>query len=127
MPGQLTRYIGRELLKTILITTGVLVTVIAFGATIKPLVRNLLGGLDVLRYVAMASVPMLQYAQTIEANDTVATLIEALTRSPNGGEMTMVEEGLANGQKIQVTIGEGLMKALGVAATQAQQQMQGQF
>lgn len=67
MPGQLTRYIGRELLKTILITTGVLVTVIAFGATIKPLVRNLLGGLDVLRYVAMASVPMLQYALPFSA------------------------------------------------------------
>ncbi|MEE2938615.1 MAG: hypothetical protein VYA84_21730 [Planctomycetota bacterium] len=75
----------------------------------------------------MKLLPMLQYAQTIEANDTVATLIEALTRSPNGGEMTVVEEGLANGQKIQITIGEGLMKALGVAATQAQQQMQGQF
>ena len=67
MPGQLTRYIGRELLKTILITTGVLVTVIAFGATIKPLVRNLIGGLDVLRYVTMASVPMLQYALPFSA------------------------------------------------------------
>lgn len=67
MPGHLTRYISRELLKTILITTGVLVTVIAFGATIKPLVRNLLGGFDVLRYVAMASVPMLQYALPFSA------------------------------------------------------------
>lgn len=67
MPGHLTRYIARELLKTILVTTGVLVTVIAFGATIKPLVRNLLGGFDVLRYVAMASVPMLQYALPFSA------------------------------------------------------------
>ena len=62
MPGLLTRYVAVELLKTILLTTAVLVTVIAFGVTIKPLVRNLLGGADILRYVLMASVPMLQYA-----------------------------------------------------------------
>ena len=42
MSGVLTRYVTVELLKTILVTTGVLVTVIAFGATVKPLVRNLL-------------------------------------------------------------------------------------
>ncbi len=62
MPGLLTRYVSVELLKTILVTTGVLVTVIAFGATVKPLSRNLLGGLDIVRYVGLASVPMLQYA-----------------------------------------------------------------
>ena len=75
----------------------------------------------------MKLLPMLQYAQTIEGNDTLAMLIESLSLSPNGGEMTMVEEGIANGQKIKITIGEGLMKALGVAGAQAQQQMQGQF
>ena len=62
MSGVLTRYVTVELLKTILVTTGVLVTVIAFGATVKPLVRNLLGGFDIARYVALACIPMLQYA-----------------------------------------------------------------
>ena len=62
MFGLLTRYVAVELLKTILLTTAVLVAVIAFGVAIKPLARNLLGGADILRYVAMASVPMLQYA-----------------------------------------------------------------
>lgn len=67
MPGILTRTMAGELLKTILLTTGVLVAVIAFGAAIKPLARNLLGGMDILRYVALASVPMLQYALPFSA------------------------------------------------------------
>jgi len=67
MPGILTRTMAGELLKTILLTTGVLVSVIAFGAAIKPLARNLLGGADILRYVALASVPMLQYALPFSA------------------------------------------------------------
>jgi len=43
--------------------------------------------------------PMLTYAQTIEANDTVAAMIDALTRSPDGGEMSIVAESIENGQK----------------------------
>ncbi len=67
MPRILTRTMAGELLRTILLTTGVLVAVIAFGAAIKPLARNLLGGADILRYVAFASVPMLQYALPFSA------------------------------------------------------------
>ncbi len=62
MPGLLTRYMAGELLKTILITTTVLVAVIAFGTAIKPLSRNLLGGSDILKYVLFAMVPMMEYA-----------------------------------------------------------------
>ena len=62
MPGLLTRYMAGELLKTILITTTVLVAVIAFGTAIKPLSRNLLGGADILKYVLFAMVPMMEYA-----------------------------------------------------------------
>ncbi|MDG2022820.1 MAG: LptF/LptG family permease [Phycisphaerales bacterium] len=62
MPGLLTRYMAGELLKTILLTTTVLVAVIAFGTAIKPLSRNLLGGSDILKYVFFAMVPMMEYA-----------------------------------------------------------------
>ncbi|MCP4068517.1 MAG: LptF/LptG family permease [Phycisphaeraceae bacterium] len=58
----LTRYLAGELLKTILLTTLILVAVIAFGTAIKPLSRNLLGGADILKYVFFAAVPMLEYA-----------------------------------------------------------------
>ncbi len=62
MPGLLTRYMAGELLKTILLTTTVLVAVIAFGTAIKPLSRNLLGGADILKYVLFAMVPMMEFA-----------------------------------------------------------------
>lgn len=51
-----------ELLKVLAVTTGVLVTVIAFGAAIKPLSENLLGPADLLRYMLFATIPMLQFA-----------------------------------------------------------------
>lgn len=63
MPPLLSRYILVELLKVIALTTVVLVTVIAFGAAVKPLANNAL--LDVqqtLKYVLLATVPMLQFA-----------------------------------------------------------------
>ena len=91
MPGLLTRYVVAELLKTMLLTTGVLVAVIAFGATIKPLAQGLIGGADILKYVMVASVPMLQYALPFAAG-FAATLVmhrlavdnELLAMSVNG-------------------------------------------
>ncbi|MBL9149450.1 MAG: LptF/LptG family permease [Phycisphaerae bacterium] len=63
----LFRHIFLELVKVLLVTTSVLVTVIAFGAAIKPLSENLLGPVDLLRYIMLASVPMLQFALPFSA------------------------------------------------------------
>ncbi|MEM8666029.1 MAG: hypothetical protein AAGG48_00830 [Planctomycetota bacterium] len=72
--------------------------------------------------------PILQFAQSIESNDTLAAMIEALTRSPDEGEISVVSESISNGQKTEIFIGEGLIRALGAAGQQAQQQQfQGQF
>ena len=62
MPWLLYRYMLGELLRVMALTTVVLVTVIAFGATIKPLATGLLAPGDVIKYVALAMVPMLQFA-----------------------------------------------------------------
>lgn len=62
MPWLLYRYVLGELLRTILLATGVLVAVIAFGATVKPLASGKLAPVDVAKYVALAIVPMLQFA-----------------------------------------------------------------
>ncbi|MCA9297957.1 MAG: LptF/LptG family permease, partial [Phycisphaerales bacterium] len=58
----LWRHTLGELLKLILVTTLVLVTVIAFAAAIKPLAEGKLGPVDTLRFMALAVPPMLQYA-----------------------------------------------------------------
>ncbi len=63
MPLTLYKYMLGELLRVMLLSTGVLVTVIAFGAAIKPLARNdLLTVTQTVKYIALASVPMLQFA-----------------------------------------------------------------
>lgn len=56
------RYALIELWRLILLTTFVLVTVIAFAATVKPLADGKIGPLDALRFMALAAVPMMQYA-----------------------------------------------------------------
>jgi len=62
MPWILFRHFTAELGKVILLTTMVIVTVVAFGAVIKPLAGNLLGPGGIAKYIVLAMVPMLQYA-----------------------------------------------------------------
>jgi lipopolysaccharide export LptBFGC system permease protein LptF len=51
-----------ELLRVLLLTTAVIVVVIAFGAAIKPLADSSLGSGSVVKYVSLAIIPMLQFA-----------------------------------------------------------------
>ncbi|MBX3354913.1 MAG: LptF/LptG family permease [Phycisphaeraceae bacterium] len=62
MPLILYRHLLAELLKVFLLTTTVIVVVIAFGSAIKPLAENLLGPAATAKYIALATVPMLQFA-----------------------------------------------------------------
>ncbi len=62
MFGILFRATLLDLAKVLLVTASVLVTVIAFGAAIKPLSENLLGPSDLMRWMAYATVPMMQFA-----------------------------------------------------------------
>jgi len=68
MPWLLSRYILLDLLRIIGLTTAILVTVIAFGAAIKPLANDrLLGAAQTAKYIALAIVPMLQFAMPFAA------------------------------------------------------------
>lgn len=80
MPGMRTdssillKHVLVEITKVLLLTTGVMVIVVAFGAVIRPLAQNLLGPLGVAKYVALATVPMLQFALPFAAG-FAATLV----------------------------------------------------
>lgn len=67
-PTTLWRFTFFELWRVILLTTVVLVTVIAFAAAVKPLADGKLGPLDALRFMALATVPMMQYALPFAAS-----------------------------------------------------------
>jgi len=69
--------------------------------------------------------PILQYAQSIEANDAIAAMIDALSRAPDPGLITAIANTIPNGQSTRIVLGEGLLQAIGAAARQAQQNRQG--
>src|SRR5688500_12841750 len=80
MPRLLSRYILFDLLRVIGLTTLVLVTVIAFGATIKPLAGDKLLSIgQTLRYLALAIVPMLQYALPFAAGFGATLTFQRMT------------------------------------------------
>jgi len=67
MPYLLFWYILRDLLKVLVVSTLILVTVISFGAAIKPLSDGVLGPLGLMKYIALAIPPMLQFAVPFSA------------------------------------------------------------
>ncbi len=64
--------------------------------------------------------PILKFAQSIDDNDAVTAMINALSSSPDPGEIMVVSEPVEHGSKIRITVGEGLIKALGAAGAAAQ-------
>ena len=80
MAWMLHRYILFELLRVFLLSAAVLVTVIAFGAAIKPLASDeLVGPMQTAKYIALASVPMLQFALPFAAGFAATLVLHRLT------------------------------------------------
>ncbi|NND97083.1 MAG: hypothetical protein HKN47_07130 [Pirellulaceae bacterium] len=71
--------------------------------------------------------PILQFAQSVEDNATIAAMINTLAGAPDPGEVNVISTAITNGAKSQIKIGEGLMKAIGTAAAQGQAQNAGGF
>ena len=85
-----------------------------------------------LGQVQIKLLPILRYAQSIEANDVIMAMIDALARAPDPGVVRVVSEGIPNGQTSEITIGEGLLQAVGAAIRwnqrmQMQKAQNGQF
>jgi lipopolysaccharide export system permease protein len=90
LPITLWLYVLGDLWKLVLLTTAVLVTVIAFAAAVKPLADGKLGPEDTLKFMLLAMVPMLQYALPFAACFG-ATL--AYHRLATDNELTAVHAG----------------------------------
>ena len=71
--------------------------------------------------------PILQFAQSIEQNDAISAMIDALSRASDSGVIRIVSDSIDNGASTRMTIGEGLLQAVGAAVQQAQAQQAGQF
>jgi hypothetical protein len=79
VPWLLHRSILADLLRTTLLTSSVLVVVVAFGAAVRPLSQNLLGPADLPKFLIYASVPMLQYALPVAAAFSAVTVYHRMS------------------------------------------------
>ena len=80
MPLRLFRYILNDLLRVVLLVSAVLVTVIAFGATIKPLANaDLISAAQTARYLVLVTVPMLQFALPFAAGFAATMALHRMT------------------------------------------------
>ena len=116
------------------IGTGASSIYLAVGNNSESLMKELIdsagsdtGGQRPLAQLRLTLLPILRFAQSVEPNDSVAAMIDALSRAPDAGLITAVGDSLPNGQATRITIGEGLLQAIGAANRQAQAAGAGQF
>lgn len=108
MPLLLYRYILGDLLRVVLLTTTVLVSVIAFGAAIRPLAEDqILSTLQIAKYIGLALIPMMQFALPFAAG-FAATM--AFHRMASDNEFVAIAIGGISYPKILVPVA-----ALGLA------------
>lgn len=113
MPWTLWKHMFVEMGKLIALTTAVLVLVIAFAATVKPLADGKLTPLEALRFMFLAVLPMLAYALPFAA--CFATTL-AYHRMASDNEMVAIKaSGLSHGSILApaVAMGLGLAVVLG--------------
>lgn len=106
---------------------------LAVGRDSEPLMKKLIDASEQeqpgdrpLGQMQVQLLPIFQYIQSVEANDTIAAMIDALARAPDPGQIKVVGRSIPNGQESQVAIGEGVLQAIGAAIRQSQQAQQGQ-
>ncbi len=118
MPWTLWRYIFIEVGRLVLLSTAVLVAVIAFAATVKPLADGKLTALDALRFMFYAVPPMLAYALPFAAGFG-ATL--AYHRMAQDNEVTAsFAGGLSHLKVLAPALAIGGVLSLGLATLNAQ-------
>ncbi|PHQ33473.1 hypothetical protein [Rhodopirellula bahusiensis] len=111
------------------IGTGPKAIYVALGDDSLPLMKQLIDAEatpvaptgNTLMQVEVNLMPILQFAQSIENNDAIAAMIDALSRADDAGELRIVSEAIDNGQISRFIIGDGMLQAIGAAARQAQQ------
>ncbi len=64
--------------------------------------------------------PVLEFVQGIQSNDTVGLMIDALSRSDDSGVVNVVAKGIENGQSTRITLSEGIIKAIVAAVMSGQ-------
>ena len=106
---------------------------VAVGDNAQELIQRLVdsgesdtGAARPLGQLYVSLLPILQYAQTVDDNENLRAMIDALSRSNGTGNLLVVSESIEQGQKVRISIGEGLLRAIGAAVRQKQMEQQQQ-
>ncbi|MEM6979303.1 MAG: hypothetical protein AAF539_06500 [Planctomycetota bacterium] len=112
------------------IGTGPTSVYLALGDTSVPLLREMIDNAaateDTVATGSQLAVaefnlaPLLQFAKSIDSNDSIASMLDALARSDDLGQVKLKSDSIANGSKSRFVVGDGLIKALGTAYREAQ-------
>jgi len=65
--------------------------------------------------------PILELANGISANETLAAMIDAMSGSDDPGVVNVTSKAIRNGQELNITLSEGLIKAMAAAFMSSQQ------
>lgn len=88
VPWTLWTFLTADVLRLVVMTTTALVTLIAFAAAVKPLADGQIGPADALKFMGLATVPMLQFALPFAAG-FAATLVYHRFASDNEATAAM--------------------------------------
>jgi|GEM_PF-954764 len=80
MPWTLYRYILRELLKVLVLTTAVLVVVLSFGTAIGPLADGLLGPVSLIKFVLYSMPTVLGFALPFSGAFAATVVFHGMTK-----------------------------------------------
>jgi len=107
-----------EMWRLILMTTAILVTIIAFAATVKYIAEGRLGAIQALRFMVLAMLPMLQYALPFAAG--FGTTL-AYHRMASDNELTAAHAGgVSHRSLLGPAVASGLLLALLVSSLSEQ-------
>jgi hypothetical protein len=113
------------------IGTGEDAVYLALGKSSETMLKKLVdsagsdtGGSRPLSQGQVRLLPILEFAQNVNANEVLAAMIDVLIRSNDTDTVGFVSESIPLGGAGQFTIGEGILKAIG-AAISAQQMQNG--
>lgn len=109
--------------------TGPKAVYLGLGDTSVPLMMEMIDGASEPGPVATDGViatsqfnlmPILKFAQSIESQDSIASMLDALARADDLGELKLVASAIDRGQETRLIFGDGLIRAIGAAYRQAQ-------
>ncbi len=112
-PWTLWTFLTADVLRLVVMTTAALVTLIAFAAAVKPLADGQIGPADALRFMGLATVPMLQFALPFAAG-FAATLVYHRFAADNEASAAMAG-GVAHRSLLMPAVICGVVLAAGLS------------